>query len=245
MRRIFLICMLLAAACDLHAQGNATFHVFPQIADGIIVGGTTLTGYVSSVLVTNTSNQSSNCTIQLYGSGLANRLPGSSFTLDTSGSSIFLATTLGSRNIQPLATGYSTLTCSQPVAAAVLYAYVSLAGVLSAATVFSSPPATRAQLFDIGGGSRLAFALANDTDASAQYQLALVTPAGQTVTSTTLTVAARSNVAKFIDEVFTPFPPNFTGAFTATSSGSAKFSLLGLIFMGDLFTSEPAAILAQ
>jgi|RhiMetdeSRZDD1v2_1073273.scaffolds.fasta_scaffold73253_4 hypothetical protein len=244
MRRIFLICMLMAAACNLHAQGNATFHVFPQIADGI-KAGTTLTGYVSSFLVTNTSNQPSNCTIQLYGD-VANRLAGaSSFTLQTSGSSTFITTALGANSLLPLNTGYATLSCSQPVAAAVLYAYVSLAGVLSGATVFSSPPATRAQLLAVPvPGTRLAVALANNTNASAQYQLALVTSAGQTIATATLTVPAQSNVSKFIDELMT-VPPNFAGAFTVTSLGSAQFSLLGLIFSGDVFTSQPAAILAQ
>jgi hypothetical protein len=142
----------------------------------------------------------------------------------------------------PLATGYSTLTCTQPVAASVLYAYIGFNGPLSAATVFSSPPATRAQLVAIQN-TRLAFALANNTDASAQYQLALVTAAGQTITSTTLTVAARTNVARFIDEVMT-VPQNFMGALTV--SGSTQFSLVGLLFVpgSDLFTSEPAVILA-
>ena len=243
MKKIFLIGMLLAAASDLCAQGNATVHIFPQFADGVIVGGTTLTGYVSGVLVTNTTNQPSTCNLQLYGSGLANRIAGpSSLTLQASGSFGFVNSALGANNIQPLATGYATLTCTQPVAAAVLYAYVGLNGVLSAASVFSSPPATRAQLLALQT-TRLAFAIANNTDASAQYQLAAVNATGQTVASGTLTVAARSNVAKFIDEVMT-VPANFSGALTVTSSGSAQFSLVGLLFSGDVFTSEPAVILA-
>src|SRR5262245_39932450 len=244
MRRIFLICMLLGAACDLSAQGNATFHVFPQFADGITAGGQA--GYISNLLVTNASDQTSQCTVQLYGSGLANRLPGAaSFMLQGSGSFTFLTSILGNGSTSPLATGYITLTCSQPVAASVIYAYaVAPFKIVSAATVFSSPPATRAQLFPLPGG-RLAFALANNTDASAQYRVAGLDAAGQVFVSRLLTVPARSNVAKYIDEVLPPSPPNLAFAVTVTSLGSEPFSLLGLIFLGDLFTSQPAAILAQ
>src|SRR5262249_13854366 len=116
--------------------------------------------------------------------------------------------------------------------------------VVSAATVFSSPPATLAQLFPIPN-QRLAFALANNTDASAQYRLAAIDAAGQVMVSRLLTVPARSNVAKFIDEVLPPGPPNLAFAVRVTSVGTAQFSLIGLIFLGDVFTSQPPAILAQ
>jgi hypothetical protein len=242
MRRILLLCMLLAVAHNVCAQGSAAFHVFPQIADGLISGGVSPTGYVSSVLITNTSAQASTCTLQLYGAGLAGRISGqSTVTLQGSGSFALINTTLLAGALLPLATGYATLTCTQPVAATVAYVYVSLSGILGGATVFSSPGATRTELLSIAN-TRLAFALANNTDAAAQYQLSLVNAAGQVVSSGSLSVSARTNVAKFVDEVMT-VPTDFTGAFIV--NGTTQFNLVGLLFSGNVFTSQPAAILAQ
>ena len=245
MKKFAFVFLILMFAGNLCAQGSATFHVFPQVADGIVPG--TTTGYVSTLVVTNTSNQSSNCTVRLYG-GVSNRLAGSStFTLQGLGSFSVLNTTLASLSLQALATGYGTLTCSQPVTAAVAYLFVSISGlsgtVTSAATVFSSPSSTRAQLVTIAG-SRLAIAIANDTDAVGVYQITLVNGTGQTVSTGNVSVPARSNVAKFADEIMT-VPPDLTGAVSVSSSaGTGPFSLLGLVFIGTAFTSEPAAILA-
>jgi hypothetical protein len=243
MRRILLLCILLAVAHNLCAQGSATFHVFPQIADGLDSGGTSPTGYVSSVLITNTSAASATCTLQLYGAGLANRIAGpSTVTLQGSGSFATINTTLLTFTLLPLATGYGTLNCTQPVAATVAYVYASLSGIIGGATVFSSPAATRAQLLTIAS-TRLGFAIANNTDAAAQYQVSLVNASGQIVSSGTVAVGARSNVAKFIDEgIFMNFPTDFTGAFVV--SGTTPFNLVGLLFSGNVFTSQPAAILA-
>src|SRR5262249_49921053 len=173
---------------------------------------------------------------------LAGRISGPpTITLQGSGSFAMITTTLSAGALLPLATGYGTLTCTQPVAANVAYVYVSLSGILGGATVFSSPPAIRTELLSIAG-TRLAFALANNTDATAQYQLSLVNAAGQVVSTGSLSVNARSNVAKFIDEVMT-VPTDFTGAFIV--SGLTQFNLVGLFFApGNVFTSQPAAILA-
>jgi len=241
MKRIFLICILLTAAGEVRAQSGATFHVFPQIADGVVPA--TTTGFISTFLVTNTGSQPANCTIQLYG-GMASRLAGSpTFNLPVSGSFTTISTTLSTGNLLALTSGYATLNCSQPVAANVAYAYASLSAVLSGATVFSTPPATRAQLLSLAG-TRLAFAISNDTDGTGQYQIRLTTSGGQTVTTGNLSLAPRSNVARFIDEVL-DVPAGFAGAFTVTGSVSSPFSLLGLVFVGNVFTSQPAAILAQ
>jgi hypothetical protein len=243
MRRILLLCMLLAVAHNVCAQGSATFHVFPQVADGLVSGGVSPTGWVSSVLVTNTSAQPSTCTLQLYGAGLAGRISGqSTVTLQGSGSFAMLTTTLLAGALLPLATGYATLTCTQSVAATVAYVYVSLSGIIGGATVFSSPPATRAELLSIAN-TKLGFALANNTDVPAQYQLSLVNASGLVISSANVVVGARSNLAKFIDEVGLNVPTDFTGAFVV--NGTTQFSLVGLLFSGNVFTSQPAAILAQ
>ncbi len=155
--------------------------------------------------------------------------------------SISLAVTSG--NVAPLATGYATLTCDRPVTAYAAYISSSAAGiVVSAATVFSSPPTTRAHLIVIQtGGNRGAFAIANDTDSATQYKVDLInSDATQTVATTTISVPARSNLARFLDEIM-PVPPNFIGSFVITSP-SSPFNVVGLVFNGSVFGSEPATI---
>src|SRR5262249_51539931 len=127
------------------AQGAATFHVFPQLADGISGG----TGYVSAVVATNTSSQSTNCTLK-PSSTLANRFSNLTFTLPaTAGlNTHLLQSVFATAPGLPLVNGYATLTCDQPVVAYALYLLDSATrAILSGATVFSSPPTTRAQFF--------------------------------------------------------------------------------------------------
>ena len=62
MRKIALSFALLCVAhLDLRAQGASTFHVFPQVADGIAGSS----GYLSSLVVINVSNQPATCTYRL------------------------------------------------------------------------------------------------------------------------------------------------------------------------------------
>jgi len=240
MKRIILSLMLLGVTpVELRSQGAATFHVFPQIADGVLSDGT---GYVSLVLATNVSTQPARCTLRPYGGGLANRFFGSStFTLPGSGSFNILPTVAALNVFLPLTTGYATLSCDQPVVAEVGYTYFSPAAVLSGATVFSSAATTRAQLINIAG-SRLALAVANDTDSPGQYQLTVLNSSGQPVVTGAMSVPARSNSARFLDELVT-LPSNFTGAVSITSS-SSSFSVVGLFFIGSVFLSQPAVIFA-
>src|SRR6266581_3169604 len=114
MKRIILSLILLGVTpVELRSQGAATFHVFPQIADGVLSDGT---GYVSLVLATNVSTQPARCTLRPYGGGLANRFFGSStFTLPGSGSFNILPTVAALNVFLPLTTGYATLSCDQPV----------------------------------------------------------------------------------------------------------------------------------
>jgi hypothetical protein len=236
MKRIVLSLILLGVIpAELRSQGAAAFHVFPQIADGVLSDGT---GYVSIVLATNASSQAARCTLRPYGNGLANRFFGSStFTLPSSGSFNILTTVAALNVFLPLTTGYATLSCDQPVVAEVGYTYFSSAAVLAGATVFSSPATTRAQLIVITG-SRLALAIANDTDSPGQYQLTVLNSSGQPVVTGALSVPARSNSARFLDELVT-MPANFTGAVSITSS-SSPFSAVGLFFIGSVFLSQPA-----
>jgi hypothetical protein len=105
--------------------------------------------------------------------------------------------------------------------------------------VFSSPPATRFALFLTNTiGFRSAIALANDTDTPGQYQISIVNDAGQQVATASLSVPARSNTARFVDELV-QLPPNFGGG-AIISSASGSFSAVGLLFNGSVFLSVAA-----
>src|SRR5437867_3393652 len=236
MKKIILSLTILGVMpVEVRSQGAATFHVFPQIADGVLSDGT---GYTSILLATNVSPQPARCRLQPYGRGLDSRFSGSStFTLPTSGSFNILTTVAALNVLLPLTTGYATLSCDQPVVAEVAYTYFSPAGVISGATVFPSPATTRAQLIMVTG-SRLAIAVANDTDSPGQYQLRVLNSSGQTVVTGTLSVPARSNSARFLDELVT-LPANLTGAVSITGF-SGSFSVVGLFFVGPAFLSQTA-----
>ena len=243
MKRIMLAVVWLAVAgVDLRAQSAAVFHVFPQLADGVQADGSY---YVSTILATNVNSQPATCSIRLYG-GVTSRLFGaSSFILPTSGSFNLQATLSAFGSTLPLTTGYATMSCDRPVTALAAYLFLSPLGtVLGAATVFPSPATNHAQLLvNQTGGAKLALALANDTDAAGTYQITLSNSSGQTVATGSTSVAARSNVPRFLDEIL-KIPDTFSiGAVSITSSD--PFSVLGLFFVGPVFFSQPATTFAQ
>jgi len=238
MKRIILVTIFAAfMPVGLIAQSAATFHVFPQIADGNLNDGSF---YSTSIFATNVNTQAATCTLRLYGVPASRLDTKSTVTLPARGSIALMAT---AGNGSPLAAGYATLTCDRPVHAFATYLFSSALGLtLSGASVFSSPPTTRAQLIVLNlGRFRSALAIANDTDSVARYQLAVIDiEASQTVATTTITVPARSNLPRFLDEMF-PLPKDFVGSVVITSS-STPFSLVGLLYIDAAFLSQPAAI---
>jgi hypothetical protein len=92
-------------------------------------------------------------------------------------------------------------------------------------------------------GFRTAFAIANDTDSAAQYQITVMNDSGQTVATTSVSVLGRSNVAKFFDELV-QLPAGMTAG-AAIISSSTPFSAVGLLFNGATFLSFPAAPFGQ
>jgi hypothetical protein len=223
---------------ELPAQGAGTFHVFPQLADGVAPDGSF---YTSTILTTNVTNEPATCTIRLS-SSFSNRLFGNpTFRLDAMGSYALQATLSAFGSLQPLATGYATLSCDRSVTGLVGYLFLSPTGtLLSAATVFSSPATTRAQLLvNQTGGTRLALALVNDTDSPAGYQVTLSNQLGQTVASGSVQIPARSNLPKFLDEILA-IPSGLSIGSVSITSSSTSFSVIGLFFNGVVFFSQPA-----
>lgn len=228
--------LLSATFVELKAQATATYHVFPQVADGLL---SDLSAYYSTVVGVNVGNSAATCTVRFYGAA-SNRISGSAtLTIPPSGGVAAINSSITSGLIAPLATGYGTLSCDRPVAAQVGYFYVAPGlpnfSLLGAATVFSSPPTTRAESFAANvSGFRSAIAIANDTDTPATYQINVVTASVEPVATASVSVPARSNIARFIDELV-QLPANFSGA--AIISGSTPFSAMGLLFNRSTFLS--------
>jgi hypothetical protein len=70
----------------------------------------------------------------------------------------------------------------------------------------------------------------------------LITSTGQSFGSTTVTVPARSNLARFADELVT-LPSTFVGRLVVTAPPNAQFSIIGLNFFGGVFFTQPATTL--
>src|SRR5256885_9325923 len=119
MKRFLGITVLFLAMTSIgEAQLASTYHIFPQIADGRFPDGSS---FDSTFVMSNVNAPLANCSLQLYGLG-TNRfpVPTNSFPLGQGGAA-FVSTTA---TLQ-IASGYATLTCTQPVKAFVIYRFSS------------------------------------------------------------------------------------------------------------------------
>jgi len=238
-RSVLFFWLILAAPLPTLAQQAGTFHTFPQIADGQAGDGTR---YTTTFVVTNINDGRTACTLSFGGLSLS-RLAGTpgSFSLTDRGSIAILET----RGSDPLDSGYATLSCDADVTAQALYQLHSSQGLLGMATVFSSPARSAASLPLCleDGGHRLGIALANDGDTDISVNIAILDMTSNTVGTGTVSIPARSSVARFIDEVAS-IPLRARGQFYGSallSSVSGKpFSTIGLLYVGLVFTTVPA-----
>jgi hypothetical protein len=206
-----------------------TYHVFPEFADGVI--GNVF--YKTTLMLSNPSaSTAANCTLQLYGV----TLPDFASTYSVSAGGFVIALTSGT---QPFQSGYAALQCTASVEAQLLYSLYSSDGTkISEATVFSSPPSSTLSIVaDQTAGAQLGLAIANDSDQSVTYTIAVsgLSPTGS------LTLAPRTSASKFLNELVSGIPAN-TGSIVQISSTAGKASLIGLRFTGStVFTTIPAS----
>ena len=112
---------------------------------------------------------------------------------------------------------------------------------MSEATVFSSPPGSSVQVVaDNREGARLGLAISNDSDSSRTYTITAYNTDGNSVGSSSKTLAARSNFSGFVDELIS-LPADYYGqVYVSSANGTA--SLIGLRFTGTVFTTIPEVI---
>jgi hypothetical protein len=203
------------------------YHIFPQFADGLLSDGTS---YRSTVMITNAGASTANCTLQLRGLTITG-FP-LNYSIPSRGGVI--SPSPGTQSFQ---SGYATLQCSSSVEAQLLYSFYSQTGTkLSEATVFSSPIASAVQILaDTREGARVGLAIANDTDQSATYALSTYDSSGSLVSTTNLTLAARSSRAAFVDQMVN-IPASYYGPVVVSSTAA---SIIGLRYTNNAFTTIP------
>jgi hypothetical protein len=224
--------MLLTAVSGF---SQSQFHVFPQFADGRAPDGTY---YRSTITVLPWSGGSPpDCTFMLYGMTATFNVGASGyyFTAYIPPGTMLSAPTTGTQALQ---TGYATLNCTSEVYANVIYTfYGQNNNKLGEATVFSSLESSFTRMpFDVRGGVRQAFAIANDTDFNRSYVVSL--GSGGNTRSVRVFVPARRNLARFVDELL-PVVPESIGVLTIQSDDYSYFSTIGFRYTGGVFTTIP------
>jgi len=239
MRRTLLLLVFLLVPWQVLAQDTGLLHIFPQVADGKSGDGTS---YSTLFAVTNVNKGPTACTLKMYGVPL-NRLGTTSnvFTLQGQGSLAILETT----GIGTLVSGYGALSCNATVTAQALYRFQGIAGLLGMATVFSSPayPAASLPLHLQDSSHRMGIAFANDTDTAIEVAIDVMDLDARIVASGSVPVPARSSVARFLDQLVTiPFVQGkeFVGTARLSSVSGSSFSVIGLLYVGSVFTTIPA-----
>ena len=167
----------------------STYHVFPQFADGRFSDGTF---YRTTQMYLNpNSSVTTTCDARLRAvttdgasAFTAIMAPGDGYVAPTNGTQIFQS-------------GFATVQCSGgSVDAQVLYSYYGPDGrKRSEATVFSSPSAPRVQILaDEREGSQVGLAIANDSNQTVTYTIAVTNASG----SATVTLLPQTSTAKFL-----------------------------------------------
>jgi hypothetical protein len=220
----------LTVSFDGASTTASNYHIFPDFADGRLADGTS---YRTTLMITNPSSVTgADCALQLPGL----TVPGFSLSYSLPPGGWVIAPTSGTQNFQA---GYATLQCSATVEAQLLYSFYSPAGVkISEATVFSSPAAPTVKILeDERDGARLGLAIANDTDQTVTYSVAISNVAN----TGTVTLGPRSSTAQFLSEIVPGIPANNVAQVLVTS-GSAPVSVIGLRYSGAIFTTVPESI---
>lgn len=228
-------CLLLTINVSPGFGQQATFfHVFPIVADGIASGGVS---YVTNFYLASVANADQVCTVNLIGMTASRLSENTTFTLKSG--TIYLFSTNG---IEPLASGYATLRCSNYVSAYVSYTYSVNGTPNSMATVLSAPPFTVAQYaaYLNRSDSRFGVAMSNDSTITVHYKIYLSMGDGGFLTKD-FELAPKTNTSKFLDELFKlPADQKLIGVVIVADR---TLYTTGLLFSGTAFTTMPPTII--
>ena len=208
--------------------------IFPQVADG---SSSDDSFFRTTISLTNKSARDANCTLILYGMETdfgAGR--GSLFTVTVPGNGFMSARTTGAGRLQ---SGYATVGCDRRISGQLTYATYDASGTkFGEATVFPTEVESSSYSMIVDGrdGARLGLAIANDTNHSRIYNLTLRDREGYRVSTGSVTVPARSNVAEFLNDLISPPPASgHVYLLEVRSSDRSDFSMIGLHVTGFVF----------
>ena len=213
--------------------------IFPQVADGSSSDGSF---FRTTISLTRKARGDANCRLILYGMDTdfgAGR--GSLFTVTVPGNGFTSFRTTGAGRLQ---SGYATVGCDRRISGQLSYAFYDASGTkFGEATVFPTEveSSSYSMIADGRDGARIGLAIANNTDLSRTYNLTLRDWAGDTVSTGSVTVPARSNVAQFLNELISPPPASgIVYLLEVRSSDHSDFSMIGLHVTGFVFSTVPA-----
>jgi hypothetical protein len=232
-------------ASSVGASANS-YHVFPRYADGILQDGTGASYQTTRMYVNPNASTTAKCTTNLR---LTN--PTTPITATVTPNFAVISPSSNSSSFQG---GYASLSCTATdgvtpvkVDAETVYSEFNANGnKIGEATVFSSPGSARMQILaDSRDGSRLGLAIANDSDASSVYQIAVYDASGNLLAPPqNLTIPARMSVANYIDQFVPGLPANYAGA-VIVSSNTGMANIIGLKYPPApalSFTTIPATV---
>lgn len=217
----------------------ATAQVFPQIAIGEVGDGTY---YRATIAVQNNINRQQSCQLQFY--GLTPTIVGigtnTAFPFNLPSGGWFYFALDPSR---PLQTGYATLGCSSSVVSANLqYSFYNGDGIkLGEATVFLQDTYASPVSFiaDQTENARVGIAIANLNASASSFTITAVDQSGASVSGPAFTMAAKTSIAKFLDELIpgSGTAGKITRVTIVNSTNAQVFSAVGLRFTGSVFST--------
>ena len=204
-------------------------------------------GVRSRLLVTNVSEASSQCSMDVAGSDLDTARFEDHFLVSTEGARATFELeenggnlTWTSRGEQSLTYGYASLDCVEPVTAQVLYSS-SVAGEFVSLT--SMPGARKADRFQftlMPQVGSLVLVFANDMESDASCEVTLNTPYGSDLSQASISVPAMTSVIQMADESLR-IPEDYTaGAVRAVCD--RELAATGFLLKGDRFTALPPVV---
>ena len=213
--------------------------IFPQVADGSFSDGTF---FRTTIALANESSDVVNCHLILYGMDAdfgAGR--DSSFPLTVPAYGVMSVRTTGTGRLQ---SGYATVGCDDYGISSVHLTYATYDAFgtkIAEATVFPTKyeSSSYSIIVDGGGGARFGLAIANNTDLPGTYDLTLWDQAGFMAGEGSATVPARSNSARFLDELISPTPASGSVYLLEIRSSDSRFSMIGLRVTGSVFSTVP------
>jgi len=250
----FCVVLSILGTCALQAGAQSppsNLYVFPLFTDGNMPGAI----FKSTLRITSMTNTDPvNCTLTQWNTGSSLTGAGgylyitSVVTSDFSPESVTpikqpiglsseILRTLGQA---PLKNGYAKLSCPTPAQTSVQYDYYDGSGnKLGEATV---EPATMGNSFqfliDTRDGTRLAFALANDSAIDGQYKVIARNQFNQVVDfNINETLQRFSQVSTFVDEKLSHLPANFVGTIEIVGLPGSQSYAVGMQYTGSVFTS--------